>query len=123
MGITFALAASTTLAFAQPPATTAPANQPGERQGGRAGGRGDGMDGRQMLMRMGAFQPPVVVTTNKYLIIIRGNTVYQLDINTLERLNTKELPMPEGFPMGPPPQPEGGMQQPPPPPPGGGRQQ
>jgi hypothetical protein len=68
------------------------------------------------MMRMGGFQPPVVVTTEKYLIIVRGNTVFQLDINTLEILHKQELPMPEGFVL--PPQQPGGMQ-PPPPPPGG----
>jgi hypothetical protein len=41
-----------------------------------------------------------VATTDKYLFIVRGNTVYQLDVDTLAVLKQTELPMPEGMEMG-----------------------
>ena len=43
-----------------------------------------------------------VATTDKYLFIVRGNTVYQLDVDTLAVLKQTELPMPEGMEMGMP---------------------
>jgi hypothetical protein len=73
----------------------------GQRTGGDRGGDRGGDDrfgGRNpmaaMLMR-GAMQPPVVVATDKFLFIVRGSTVFKLDVGTLEILAQKELPMPE----------------------------
>jgi len=42
------------------------------------------------------FLPATMVTTDKYLLILRGNTLYQLDVDTLLVLKQVELPAPEG---------------------------
>jgi len=75
--------------------------QPGE-QGGPPGDGGPGMGGGPPMMG-GPFMgmrggPPgslVVTATEKYLFVVRGNTVFQLDVNTLEILKQKDLPEPE----------------------------
>lgn len=114
MSIPIALAAITTLtlALAQPPANNPPQDQ---QQGAGRGGRGGDRFGAQMMARMGALQPPAIVATDKFLFIVRGNTVFKLDINSLEILKQCELPMPEGMPGGQGPQPGGGAQPPAPP--------
>jgi hypothetical protein len=105
------------------------AQQPGgPGMPGQPGPPGDGQrDPRQWMQRMGAgmgmMAPPAITTTEKYLFIVRGDTVFQLDIDTLEIIKQARLPQPEGMrgpggPGGPPPggfgrpqQPEGQKQQ------------
>ncbi len=48
-----------------------------------------------MGMRGGPSEGTAVTATEKYLFIVRGNTVFQLDITTLEIIKQKELPEPE----------------------------
>ena len=82
--------------------------QPGEQGGAPGGGGGAGgpgmpgmgggpgmMGGPFMGMRGGPPGSVAVTATDKYLFIVRGNTVFQLDVNTLEILKQKELPEPE----------------------------
>ena len=53
-----------------------------------------GMQGRQQAwggqQRM-QEQPAQMLATEKYLFILKGNTVYQLDINSLKLLNQTQL--------------------------------
>ena len=46
-----------------------------------------------------------MTATDKYLYILRGNTVYQLDATNLKMLNQTELPRPERRGNGPTPPP------------------
>lgn len=62
--------------------------------GGGPGMGGPGMMGGGMGMRGGPPQNTALVATEKYLFIVRGNTVYQMDVNTLELLRQKDLPQP-----------------------------
>jgi len=95
---------------------------PGGMPGQPAGPDGGQRDPRQWMQRMGGMMAtPAVTTTEKYLFIVRGDTVYQLDIDTLEVIKQVRLPQPEGMrgpggPGGPggfgrPQQPQGQQQQ------------
>lgn len=66
------------------------AGQPGrlEGPGRRAAGAWRGRLGMMML--------PAMTATDKYLFILRGDTVYQLSIDTLEIIKQTKLPPPEG---------------------------
>lgn len=99
LGAVAVLLAVITFAIAQPQPgnPNAPAQQPG--QGGPFGGGPPAAFFARMM-------PAVTSTTEKYLFVVRGGTVYQLDVNSLEILKQQELPTPE---MPPPP---GGGQQP-----------
>ncbi|PIX37934.1 MAG: hypothetical protein COZ57_31900 [Armatimonadetes bacterium CG_4_8_14_3_um_filter_66_20] len=72
--------------------------QNGPQGGGMFGGLGmfaPGMGGMP-----GVPGQVAVATTEKYLFVVRGNTVYQLDVDTLAVLKQTELPMPEGMVLG-----------------------
>ncbi len=72
--------------------------QGGDAAGGQAGRGGIGMQGQQG--RPEGFRPQnsvqeapaQMLATDKYLFILKGNTVYQLDIDSLKLLNQTELP-------------------------------
>jgi hypothetical protein len=54
-----------------------------DREGGRFG--------RQRGGEPGADAPAAVATTDKYLFVVKGNNVYQFDVNTLKLLNKAVL--------------------------------
>lgn len=97
LGAVAALLAVMTFALAQPQPVNP--NAPGQQGAGPFGGGPPPAFFARMM-------PAVVATTEKYLFVVRGGTVFQLDINTLEILKQQDLPMPE---LPPPP---GGGQQP-----------
>jgi spermidine/putrescine-binding protein len=65
-----------------------------DREGGdrRKGNWGGGMDRAQMWNRMRKDMSPVTIaTTDRYLFVVKGNWIYQYDVNTLKLKNRVEI--------------------------------
>jgi hypothetical protein len=87
-----ALAAACSLAQAQdrPP----PPGGPGMAEHDKPGMGAPGMrDHRMMMMRM--MSRPTMTATDKYVYILRGDTLYQFSADGLKLLGKAELPRPE----------------------------
>ena len=78
-------------------------DRPPMGQGPGMGGPGMGMSGPGMggpggvagpgMMRMGP--PPILTATDKYVYVLRGETLYQFSADGLKLLAKSELPRPE----------------------------
>ena len=71
-----------------------PAGERGDRgDRGDRGGRGDraGRMGAFNMGRMRMFMPAEIATTDKYLFVVKGNDVYQFDVDSLKLLKKVQL--------------------------------
>jgi hypothetical protein len=87
-----ALAVACSLAQAQdrPPP---PPGGPGMAEHGKPGMGGPGMRDHGMMMHM--MSRPTMTATDKYVYILRGDTLYQFSADGLKLLGKAELPRPE----------------------------
>ena len=86
---------------APPPPPPRPAPQPGQPGGGfQPGGPGFGGGFGGGIPRPGFGAAPVMTATERFVYVLRGNTLYQFDANGLRLVAQTELPLPAGMTPG-----------------------